>query len=205
MDWLRAEKVPYAIGFLITLLGWHVTQLADEIRNTRSVGYRIEEQAGSVLVVSIHNVSKSKSVADATFALACPKAAACMAGGTVEIVVTPPTAGPAQPTRSDEFVAITTTLAADGRVGFRVARKPGQPSPSFFYVPNSEKPIDIFVFNARSLRGFVIEHYLQLVLASFLGLLALIVGMVAYFLRMRQSEPSSGATGKQPGNAEHGG
>ena len=187
----------YIVGLLATLLGWHLSELADDIRSTRAVSYRIERPEPGRIVAEVHNVSKTRSLVEVDFALACPGRDPCVAPDTHRVEVHPPNAPGATTIHSGpRAVLITTTLAAGGRLEFGAALSDKGVAPRFLFVPSETNPLDIYVFDAASPRGFVVENYFEIILASF-ALLS--IAFVA--LLVRASWPKGGARRQPPPEA----
>lgn len=183
MSFLLSDKIPYFVTLLLSVLGWHLTQLIDEVRSTNAVTYEISSTA-DVYEVTIHNVSKKKSLIAAQFALSCPQLKHCIVPASANIVAYPPTFVPPTGLEGDRsFVMTTVTMGLGGKVGIKLKKAPGLAEPKLFFVPNSDKPIDIYMTDSGSLTGFVVTHYLGILIATFVLLLGL---MGAALLHLRK-------------------
>lgn len=180
MGILAADKAPYVIVLLLSLLGWHVAQLTDEIRSTRAVSYDVQTSDDEIRV-KVHNVSRRQSVGNATFVIQCPREREiCLAPGSGRAIIVPPTAVQATAIGNDgNYAEFRVTLAAGGSVEFRARREHGQSVPLFLFIPDSERPLDVYIYDANTVMGFLVANFTELVVASFLFFLVLLVAMVA--------------------------
>lgn len=179
MDIFRSDKAPYVIGLLVTILGWHISQLADDVRSAHAVTYSVHiHSAQRTVVARIHNVSKTKSLPNVTFSLACSGTQRCLDAKTAFINVEAPNglAG-SEFIPSDGALLMVTTLAAGGRLEIGAGLRAGTSPPKLIFVPDPAKPLDIYLMESASVRGFIVEYYVEIVFVSFLLLLALLVAL----------------------------
>jgi hypothetical protein len=186
MDILRHDKAPYIVALLVSVLGWHIAQLTDDIRSTRSVLYTIETDVKSRQITAlVHNVSKTHSLKQARFSLACLPGQACLMPNTQRLNVYPPNGAMAGIESDPTAVTITATMPADGRIDFGATLSRDGSLPKFVFVPDEENVIDIYVFEGGGIRGFLVENYFSIILISFLLLLALLLLIMGALLRRR--------------------
>jgi hypothetical protein len=103
----------------------------------------------------------------------------------------PPNAVSATELNQDETaVVIKTTLAAGGALEFGAALSRPDARPKFLYVPDEAKPLDIYVFDGHTWRGWLIENYYDIVLLSF-AILAMILGVIVIVQWWRRPAVSS--------------
>lgn len=196
MSFLLTDKIPYLVTLLLSLLGWHFTHLIDEVRSHNAVTYEISSTADSY-EVTIHNVSKKKSLIAAQFALSCPQLKHCIVPESANIVAYPPTFVPPTGLEGDRsFVMTTVTMGLGGKVGIKLKKAPGLAEPKLFFVPNPDKPIDIYMTDSGSLTGFVVTHYLRILIATFILLLGFLVAALLH-LRKQSVLVVDPATGKR--------
>ena len=76
---LHDEKWPFAVAFLLSLLGWHITQLTDEVRSAITVLYSVEiDEANRLYTVRLENASRKRSISDVRFLIQCEGSSACL-------------------------------------------------------------------------------------------------------------------------------
>jgi xanthosine utilization system XapX-like protein len=199
MDIFRSEKAPYILGLLITIIGWHISQIANEISKTQAVSYSVDvDRTTKDVAAHIRNVSRTKSLVDVTFALECEGAARCFEPlrpaprgqetyGRIEAV--PPNATSRQEVQDSPIrILAKNTVAAGGE--FRIRGRLLDPNArvNLFFFPNpdeSQRPLDIYLYKRDTIGGLFVENYLTI-----LGLsLVLCVGFLIYSL-YRGSAPA---------------
>jgi hypothetical protein len=209
MNIFTSDKAPYVVGLLATILGWHVSQLAEEVRSTRAVAYSVAfDTDDRTITATIENVSKTKSLVEAEFALACGSGKSCLllqpappqqkARRYGFVRVAPPNAPSAtQFTVNDpREISIKTTLAAGGRLEFGGTLERDAPIPSFFFKPDAQKPLDIYLYEAGSPIGVVVRNYFTIILISFIVLLAILMAIVIGRFPLRVGRWLSAVDGK---------
>ena len=177
MNIFRFDKAPYVLGLLVTVIGWHISQLVNEISTTQAVSYSldVDRQTREVSAL-IRNVSRTKSLIDATFSLECADAASCFEPfyepatgelptyGKIESIA--PNAGSRQNLLdSPIFVQATNTVAAGGRyrIRARLANSHADAKVNFFFIPNpdpNQRPLDIYLYKRDTIGGLFVENYL---------------------------------------------
>jgi hypothetical protein len=195
---LGEDKAAYLLGLVATVLGWQVTKITDDVRSTRSIAYWVEtEPKANRTHVLIENVSKDKSVANVTFSMVCIKDPNCIKYGTTDVTVLPPTTSEVEPDEQGEIpenadelspeerdkikvneLIVKTTIAAGGSFGFSFVTRPKMAQPEFFFVPERENPIDIYIFKGGSLRGYVVRYYFEIMAAAFFGTALLLMAIL---------------------------
>jgi hypothetical protein len=196
MAWLQLDKAPFVLTFLLSLLGWHVTQIVDEVRGTHAVTYDIHSTKEEYKV-TIQNVSKKKSLVDAQFMVSCPGLVHCLQENSANIIAFPPTFVPPSGIEGDRsFITTTVTMGLDGKFGLKVKRSPGMAAPKLFFVPNADQPIDIYMTDSGSFTGFVVTHYLSILLWTFVLLFVLFVLAWLNVLKSKPEAEKSASTGK---------
>ena len=215
MNIFKSDKAPYIFGLLLTVLGWHVSQFVTEITRTQAVSYSVRIDPGTREVVAeIRNVSRTKSLINATFSLSCRGGANCLVPietpepgsdpeyGTIR-TFPPNGVQPTPVTDEPHGVAFRGTVAAGGRYAI-VARAARTDAPiNFYYVPDPDRPLDIFIYRRNTVTGFLVENYLRLLVVSFaLCLLALLASIVFTVRRGRGDAPvPANNPGEGPGTA----
>jgi len=205
MNIFKSDKAPYVLGLLVTVIGWHVSQIVNEIRSIQAVSYSvgINRKTGDVTAL-VRNVSRTRSLAGAIFSLECDNGESCFEAldpfeegetpvyGSVEAI--PPHALTRQVRRdSASSIMFTNTVAPDGRyriVG-KLASSHRHAEVNFFYIPipnRDGRPLDIYVYNRDTLRGVVIENYLGLLGVSLL--LCLIFLVITLIQGSRRNTPT---------------
>ena len=188
MDVLQDEKSSFVLGLLITVLGWHITQLTQEIRATHSVAYWVEQSSdGRNLEITLQNVSTSKSVQQLPVQITCPDGELCMADGDIEFRSYPPTLTPSLPmiTKVQSTHLLQITLAAGGKLGILVRCHKGLACPDFYIKPADDLPLNIFVLDGSSIRGFFVVRYFEITVVSLLLVALALLGVVVTSLRAR--------------------
>lgn len=202
MNIFKSDTAPYAFGLLLTVLGWHVSQFVTEITQTQAVSYsvRVDSETREI-VAEIRNVSRTKSLTNATFSLSCRGGAHCLTPleppepgsdpeyGTIRTF--PPNAVQPVPVADEPHrVAFRSTVAAGGRYAI-VARAARADAPiDFYYVPDPANPLDIFIYRRNTVTGFLVENYLRVLVVSFvLCLLALLASIVLSVRRGKEKAP----------------
>lgn len=187
LDVFKSDKAPYVLGLLVTVIGWHVSQFVSEIQRTQAVSYSLSiDPETREVVAEIRNVSRTKSLINATFSLACRGGAHCLApleppepGETPDygrIRSFPPNSvHPAPRYNEPSAITFTSTVAAGGRYAI-IGRAARADAPiEFYYVPDSNRPLDIFIYRRNTVTGFLVENYLRMLVISFLLCLAALI------------------------------
>lgn len=127
MELLRSSSAPFVIAALLSILGWHIGTLTEEIRETRSVVYDVEDRGlNRKIAASVTNVSKSQMLERANFALVCEDLEPCLDYKSRDVVFYPPTATDSiNLAGNDSILGFTIDLAAGGRIGVSATRKTG--------------------------------------------------------------------------------
>lgn len=208
VDLFKSDKAPYVLGLLVTVLGWHVSQFVNEITRTQAVSYNLTiDSETREVVAEIRNVSRTKSLINATFSVACRGGVQCLVplerpepGESPEygrIRTFPPNSvHPIQ--RLNESTAITYmgTVAAGGRYAIigRAARADSQIE--FYYLPDPAQPLDIFIYKRRTVTGFLVENYLRMLVISFVLCLAALIFSIIWSFRAAAGQDSTDANKK---------
>lgn len=215
MNIFKSDKAPYAFGLLLTVLGWHVSQFVTEITRTQAVSYSVRiDPVTREVVAEIRNVSRTKSLRNAIFSISCRGGARCLVPidpepGTVAdygtIRTFPPNA-----VRLDRVVnqphsvAFRSTVAAGGRYAI-VARATSPNAPiDFYYLPDANGPLDIFIYRRNTVTGFLVENYLRVLVVSFALCLAALLLSIIFSIRAawRGTAPAApDAEGATPASA----
>lgn len=207
---LHDEKWPFAVAFLLSLLGWHITQLTDEVRSAITVLYSVEiDEANRLYTVRLENASRKRSISDVRFLIQCEGSSACLdpTAQATDIIDVPPTYSAGSPLIDSNSMQINLNIAAGGEFGMRAKMLPGTPPPKFYFVLSSEKPSDIFILDATTLRGRFVAHYTSIVAGSFAFLSAVFLLLIAWLVvRARRAraaaQPAPVPLSSQP-TAEH--
>jgi len=185
---LHDEKWPIAVAFVLSLLGWHITQLVDEVKSAVTVLYSIDiNEAERLYTVNLENASRKKSVSNVRFLIQCRGSSACLVANAkeTEIIDVPPTYSSGSPLIDDNSMQIKLNIAAGGAFGMRAKMRPGTAHPEFYFVLAPDNPSDIFILDSTSWRGQFLKHYVQIIAWSFLILVALLVLLLAWLVRAR--------------------
>jgi hypothetical protein len=175
MDIFRSEKAPYILGLLITIIGWHITQIANEISRTQAVSYSVDvNRTTRDVSAHIRNVSRTKSLVDVTFALECEGAARCFEPlrpaavpedeefGRIQAIA--PNATSRQDVQGSRIrILATNTVAAGGEFLIRGRLADSNSRVNLFYFPNpdpEQRPLDIYLYNRDTPGGLFVENYL---------------------------------------------
>src|SRR5690348_3793145 len=140
---LHDEKWPFAVAFVLSLLGWHITQLVEEVRSSVTVLYSINiDEAKQLYTVRLENASRKKSVSNVRFLIQCPGSTACLdaAAKATDIIEVPPTYSSGSPLIDDNSMQIKLNIAAGGAFGMRAKLRQGAPRPEFYFVLAPENP-----------------------------------------------------------------
>lgn len=214
MSGFDGDKTALVLGLVATMLGWQTSRITEDIRSTRSVAYWIRQDTdarGRISeTIEIENVSKEKMLTRARFEVSCENAA-CIRRGSARAVLYPPAANRStiedNPPIGDEEVitenseaekgdaiSLTTTIAAGGKVGIRFGLLPGTESPKLFFDPDPDNPIDIYVFDGNSIRGYIVRWYLEIMFFAFIStiLLAVAAGTVMWKRRRKPQKAEAG-------------
>ena len=205
MNIFTSDKVPFVLGLLVTVIGWHVSQFVAEITKTQAVSYNLstDRKTGDI-VASIRNVSRTKSLVNATFSIACVNGKNCL------VPLYPPEPG-AEPEYGDirsfppnsvhpdpvsntaRSISFRATVAAGGR--YAIVGRLAQPAAEaeFFFIPDQDRPLDIFIYDRNSAMGFLVENYLLILLFSFLFFLIALVYSILLGLRRSERDLTSAA------------
>lgn len=180
-----SDKVPYIVGLLVAVIGWQISQLVTMITSTRAVAYELSiDRSSGEVTARIKNVSRTKSLENVTFAISCtepcfaPRVAAQpnVAATYGNIRAVPPNL-PVVTERRDSAMSIlyTNTVAAGGE--FNIIGRLVRPETrvNFYFIPARTRPLDIYIYDAASLTGFVVENYLGILILF----LCLTVGLLA--------------------------
>lgn len=194
MGWLRSDKAPYIVGFLITLLGWHIAQLVEDIRSAKSVTYSVSVDGSPARVTAhLRNVSKTSAVVSAHFVLACARDVDCLVPNTPGVVVKAPHLIDASDIESSsDSMEITTSLAAGSALSFSAQLSGSGSPPNFYFVPKAENTLDIYMIERWSVRGVLVENQFAILGWSFLALILLL--LAALYSLWRQSAKEQGVT-----------
>lgn len=187
MDLFKSDKAPYILGLLVTVISWHVSQFVNEITQTRAVSYSVSINPKTHDVVAeIRNVSRTKSLVNAQFQLACEDGRDCLAPirtpGRGEVPVhgevrsIAPNFVHARAV-SDEARGVTfvSTVAAGG--GYDITARLVGPDygVQFYFLPDPENPLDIYIYDRHSMLGFLVQNYLLILVISCVACLLLLV------------------------------
>jgi hypothetical protein len=136
MELLRSASAPFVIAALLSVLGWHIGTLTEEIRETRSVVYEVVDLGeGDTITAVVTNVSKSEMLVGAKFALVCKDVKRCLDYETKGVELFPPTADDSiSLDGNDRILAFTVDLAAGGRIGVSAKRRTAD-QVSFYFFP----------------------------------------------------------------------
>ena len=203
MNIFKSDKAPYIFGLLLTVLGWHVSQFVREITSTQAVSYSvtIDPQTREV-IAEIRNVSRTKSLINATFSLACRSGAHCLVPIETPEPGSPPEYGairtyppnavqPTTVTNQPHGVSFRSTVAAGGVYAI-VARVNAADAPlDFYYLPDAARPLDIFIYRRSTVTGFLVENYLRVLVGSFVICLIATLLSIWYSMKLARSEASS--------------
>lgn len=206
---LRDEKWPFIVGFILSLLGWHIAQLTDEIRSGTTVLYTVQvNEPARLFTVSIENISKQKSVSGVTFLVQCRGGVDCIDSSSTatRIIDVPPTYSSGSPLIDDIEMRMRLSIAAGGRFGMQAKLRAGTPHPEFYLVltpasESGETPTDIYVLNSASLRGWFVQNYVPIVATSFLVFLAAFAALMLWMAsarRLAQALAGGGRAGLKP-------
>jgi hypothetical protein len=190
---LTSDKAPYIVALLVTVLGWHVSQLTEGIRAGHAVGYQVAyDETSKSVRAEVRNSSRTKPIVGARFALVCKRTGGCfeslngLAGDSAIYgwkKVLPPTADltEIEPESRDQIEAVT-TLAAGGVLVFGGKTPFGRGSFEFYFKPDPDanQSLDLYIYRSDSIQGFFIENYFLIVLASLAFLLFLFVIAMTY-------------------------
>lgn len=214
MNIFKSDKAPYIFGLLLTILGWHVSQFVREITGTQAVSYSvtIDPQTHEV-VAEIRNVSRTKSLTNATFSLTCRRAAHCLVPIETPEPGIPPEYGairtyppnavqPTTVTNQPHGVSFRSTIAAGGVYAI-VARAATADAPiDFYYLPDADRPLDIFIYRRSTVTGFLVENYLRVLVGSFVLCLIATLLSIWYSIKLAISDaasPPAAEAGKDSG------
>jgi hypothetical protein len=208
MAMLSEERATFIFGLFLTALGWHFSQITDEIRSSQAVSYEARpiveldpatRKRETALVVTIENISKEKAVRHASFSLICTKRGAklCIKDNSLRIIAVPPTLSP-EPISDAEIdprteVEIDATIAAGGMVSFKVWCD--RTCPMLYFIPDNDKPLDLLMIERRSLRGFFATNYFLIVLGSFIVILVCFIVLAARLFFTNRSEVAEAKPG----------
>lgn len=206
MDIFRSEKAPYVLGLLVTVIGWHVSQLVNEITNTQAVSYSVHVNRHTREVSAlIRNVSRAKSLIDVTFMLECADAESCFEPldpplpneepiyGSIEAIE--PNATTRQLVLDSPIqLRFTNTVAAGGRYRImgRLAPSHADAEVRFFFIPEEDRqrrPLDIYLYRRNTVTGLFVENYLLILGIS---LVLCILALVYSLVRGTRPEASAG-------------
>lgn len=191
MDILRSDKAPYVVALLVSLLGWHLAQLTDDIRSTRSVLYSVNSNSSSGKITAlVHNVSKTHSLKAGRFSLACLPNESCFAANSEETKVHPPNGAKVEVFPDSTAITIVASLPAGGKITFGGRLRDKGRQPRFLFVPDEENMIDIYVFDGDGIRGFLVRNYFGLIFGSFVALALLLMFLIGRLFLSGSEAPS---------------
>lgn len=200
MNIFTSDKAPYVLGLLVTIIGWHVSRFVDEVTKTQAVSYNLEVNWDTREVVAlIRNVSRTKSLVNATFSIACINGEDCLdplyppAAGEEpvygDIRSFPPNSVHPEPrANSARSIAFRATVAAGGQyaIAGRLARRDS--AVEFYFIPDQERPLDIFIYNRRTVMGLLVENYLLIMISSFLFFMITLIYSIGSSLRSNSGQ-----------------
>lgn len=200
MKILTSDKAPFVLGLLVTIIGWHVSQFVAEITKTQAVSYNLQvDRETRDVVASIRNVSRTKSLVNATFSIACANGENCLVplyppeaeaepvyGGIRSFA--PNSVHPEPRRNSARSIAFRATIAAGGRFAIvgRLARPDARAE--FFFIPDQQRPLDIYIYDRNTVMGFLVENYLLILLVSFLFFTIALMYSILFGLRSNREE-----------------
>ena len=199
-----SDKVPYIVGLLLAVIGWQISQLVTMITSTRAVAYELSiDRTSGEVVARVKNVSRTKSLENVTFAISCAAPQPCFAPLVAAEADEEPMFGNIRPVppnlpvvtaRSDSQMSIqyTNSIAAGGE--FRIVGRLIRPdmAVNFYFIPGPSPP-DIFIYDGDSLTGFVVEHFLG-ILIFFLGVTIALLAVSIIFRPREKTADKQEAT-----------
>lgn len=199
---LRDDKAPFAIALLLGAFGWHITQITNEVKAARSVAYEVDESpATDIQRIHLQNISSDIYLRDLNFELNCPDAAPCIDPESVSVKAVQPVVIRQNITADPVDTVIKTYLPASSSLWIESRRVKGARFPVFHYTPTPEQESGISLLKSTSWRVFLVRYYLEIILLSFAGIIA-ILAFVSYMLFMsaRGPKPEAGLEPENPDN-----
>ena len=183
MNIFRSDKAPYIVGLLVTLLGWHIAQLVEDLRSAKSLTYSVSVEGHPGRVTAyLRNVSKTNAIVGARFTLACAPDVSCLVADTQKVVVQEPHLITASDIISaSDSIQVETSLAAGAALSFGAQLSGRGSDPKFYFMPGAENTLDIYLIKRWSVRGVLVENQFAILFTSFVILIILLV-VIAFTL-----------------------
>lgn len=206
MNIFRSDKAPYILGLLVTVISWHVSQIGNEVTKTQAVTYRLDINPKSGEVVAlVRNVSRTKPLVRATFSIACAGGVNCLAPlrpptrgedpvyGEVRPVAPHATAADVVEGGNEPYaVSVVNSLAPGGQYEILAQHARRDVPLEFFFIPDQGRPLDILIYDSKSITGFLVENYFRMLIVSLLLLSGLLIASIAVSVRPVAPDDSSG-------------
>lgn len=188
---LDDEKWPFVIGLVLSLTGWQITQLVDEVRLAATVLYSTNfNHEKHLFIVDIENASTQKSVSGVRFLIQCGGGNECIDPAAEETgkIDAPPTYGAEDISKDKNAYRVKTSLAAGGALRLS-AKTTGKTPPKFYLsLPLSNAP-DIYILDKNTLRGWLVSNYIVILCVSFSTTFVVFV-LLLLLLSRRKRVPS---------------
>lgn len=181
MNLLTAEKFPAVLALFVTIVGFYVSTVAEQIRSQAAVSYLLTQRPSGVTTLQLKNISREQVVRKAIFQLSClPLVPDCLAfidehpenPKYYVIDRAPPVAPSNARVRSNSMTArLEATLVPGAVVSLSVRLSETALDKGieveFYYTPDRNAPEAILLLGARSLTARFVDGYLNVMIAAF--------------------------------------
>lgn len=194
MNPFKDDKAPYVVALLLGALGWHASQITDQIREARSVSYDVNDDGPQALqTIHLENISSDKYLSDLDFEVNCQFDEECIDTKQISAKAVAPTVIEPKVKVSPTDAGFSLYLPANSAIDIVVGVRAGQHFPRFHYTPKPGLQDGIVLLPANSWRVFVAKNYLKIITYSFIMIAAVLL-LALYFSMV--AEPSGATTQK---------
>lgn len=181
---LSSSSAPFVIALLVSALGWQISQISEDIRQTRAISYAISvDETKETALLTISNVSREKAVKELTFSLVCEDQGDCFnkqhpdaPNAFAQIKAVRPFAPSVRFSHpAADKIDIVATIPAGSAISLLAYLVDGSKRPVMFYVPDADDPEDLFILRGDEAFGFAIVHYNDIMIWSFAIMLGVLV------------------------------
>lgn len=177
MNIFQVTAAPYVLTLLVSVLAWQLNAISNEITSANAASYGISVDAKSKTVsLNVQNLSRKHTLRDIKFSIVCRKEGACfgpadpaLSGSDLAHIVAHAPVAPTETVfvrRAADEITVQSTLPAGSKVEIVSKFIAENPDFIFYYLPDSENKIELYVLRQSSIFGRFISNYLNIILIS---------------------------------------
>lgn len=177
MNIFQMTATPYVLTLLVSVLGWQLNTISNEITSANAASYGISVDAESKTVsLNVKNLSRKHTLKDIKFSIVCRAEGACFgpadptrSGSDLAHIVAHAPVAPTETVfvrRAVDEVSAKSTLPAGSKV--EIVAKYISETPDFilYYLPDKENNIELYLLEQSSLFGWFVSNYIIIILIS---------------------------------------